>query len=106
MLRDLNLQEQEIFNALKEVFDPELMVNIVDLGLVYDAKLNEAEESIEIDLTLTSPGCPLGDVIIGDVYQLLSVKFPNHQSTVNLVWEPVWTPERLTVEGRKALGRN
>lgn len=106
MGKEMSLQEQEILNLLKAVIDPELMVNIVDLGLVYATRLMDAESRIEIDMTLTSQGCPLGDVIIEDVNQVISAKYPNHRVEVNLVWEPEWTLERLTTEGKEALGRD
>lgn len=106
MDKEMNLQEQEIFNLLKAVIDPELMVNIVDLGLVYATRLIDAENRIEIDMTLTSQGCPLGDVITEDVHGVISSKYPDHQVEVNLVWEPEWTLEMLTTEGKEALGRD
>lgn len=105
MNRELSTQEQEIFNSLKGVVDPELMINIIDLGLVYDVRMNDAENKVIIDLTLTSPGCPLGDVIIEDIKQVVATNYPGYQVEVNLVWEPMWTLERLTVEGKEALGR-
>ena len=106
MNRELNTQEQNIFDSLKAVIDPELMVNIIDLGLVYDVWMNKAEKKLVIDLTLTSPGCPLGDVIIENVQQVAATNYPGFVVEVNLVWEPAWTLESLTEEGKKALGSN
>lgn len=105
MNRELNTQEQNIFNTLKAVIDPELMVNIIDLGLVYDVRINDAEHRVVIDLTLTSPGCPLGEVIMEDIKQVSTKNHPDYQFDVNLVWEPNWTLEMLTAEGKEALGR-
>lgn len=101
----MNTKETEIYNLIKGVIDPELMVNIIDLGLVYDVRLDDSNQQISIDLTLTSPGCPLGDVIIEDVRQLVSKNYEDFEVAVNLVWEPMWTLDRLTEAGKEALGR-
>ena len=105
MKREFNDQEKEMFNHLKKVIDPELMVNIVDLGLVYDVRVDEPTISVEIDISLTSPGCPLGDVILQNAEQVIQNEYPSFQVKVNLVWEPVWSLDRLTEEGKEALGR-
>lgn len=105
MNRKLNTQEQNVFNLLKRVIDPELMINIIDLGLVYDVSMNDAEHKVKIELTLTSPGCPLGDVIMEDIQQVVEANYADYQVEVVLVWEPTWTLERLTTEGKEALGR-
>lgn len=99
-------QESSIREQLKEVIDPELMINIVDLGLVYDVVYNGIEKKIKIDLTLTSRGCPLGDMIIDHARMLLMAKHPGFEINVNLIWEPPWTPDMLSPEGKTALGRN
>jgi len=100
----MNTEEQNIFMLLKEVIDPELMVNIIDLGLVYGVTLNKDKKEIVIDLTLTSPGCPLGEVITEDAQQIISKNYPEFKVKINLVWEPAWSLENLTPEGRTALG--
>jgi len=100
----MNTEDQNIFTLLKEVIDPELMVNIIDLGLVYGVRLDKDKKEIVIDLTLTSPGCPLGEVIIEDAQQIISKIYPNFKVKVNLVWEPAWSLKNLTPEGRIALG--
>lgn len=105
MNRPLTEKENEVFELLKKVIDPELMINIIDLGLIYDVKLEETTNSIEVDLTLTSPGCPLGDVIIEDVEQVIRSKYENATVKINLVWEPMWSLDRLTQEGKETLGR-
>ena len=105
MTREFNDKEKDIFNLLKRVIDPELMVNIIDLGLVYDVRLDETLRTIEVDLTLTSPGCPLGDVIMGDVEHVVKNENDGFQVMVNLVWEPIWTLDRLTEKGNEVLGR-
>lgn len=70
MNKILTPKEEELLKALKDVIDPELMVNIVDLGLVYDLTIDEEKKTVNIDLTLTSPGCPLGDMITEDTRQM------------------------------------
>ncbi len=101
----MNVAEQKIFTSLKAVIDPELMVNIIDLGLVYDVKLDETKKEINVALTLTSPGCPLGEVITEDAQQVIKSNNPAYKVAINLVWEPPWTLENLTSEGKIELGR-
>jgi metal-sulfur cluster biosynthetic enzyme len=81
------------------------MVNIIDLGLIYDVRYKPSEEKIEIDMTLTSPGCPMGDVIMEDAKQMVETNFKNFSVEIILVWEPAWTMERLTEAGKTALGK-
>lgn len=97
-------EEEKILSLLKGVIDPELMVNIIDLGLVYAVKYNESEKTIAIEMTLTSPGCPLGDAITADAQEILRANYPGFSVEIKLVWEPHWNPDRLTPEGKKSLG--
>ena len=101
----MTMGKEQIIAILKEVIDPELAINIFDLGLVYDIRFDEKEQRLAIDMTLSSPGCPLGDVIFEDVYERVKARFPDVELDLNLVWDPPWNPDRLTPEGRKALGR-
>ncbi|CAG0978226.1 Fe-S protein maturation auxiliary factor SufT [Flavobacteriales bacterium] len=103
-MRKRTNEEQNIFELLKGVIDPELMINIIDLGLVYDIRHKPAEEKIEVEITLTSPGCPMGDVIIEDAKQLIENHFRNFKVEILLVWEPAWNKEMLSEAGKKALG--
>jgi metal-sulfur cluster biosynthetic enzyme len=88
---------EEIYDALHDVVDPELGINVVDLGLVYDVRMDG--EVAVLDMTLTSAACPLSDVIEGQVFQVLDGLVPDH--TINWVWLPPWSPEKLTQEGRE-----
>ncbi|MEO7088093.1 MAG: metal-sulfur cluster assembly factor [Bacteroidia bacterium] len=97
--------EENIFLLLREVIDPELMVNIIDLGLVYKAQQNEAEKKITVEMTLTSPGCPMGEVITKDAQEVLKAHYPDFEIAINLVWEPPWSIGHLTQLGKIALGR-
>lgn len=104
--RTMDTGEEKIFTLLKGVIDPELMINIVDLGLIYDVRLDRTVKKIDIDMTLTSAGCPLGDIIMEDARQVVLANKPGFNVNVNLVWEPEWTLEQLTSEGKEALGRS
>jgi len=98
------LEEQSI-EALKDVVDPELGVNIVDLGLVYGLAWDEENEALVISMTLTSAGCPLTDVIEEDISRALDGLVKAFR--INWVWMPPWGPERITSDGRdmmRALG--
>ena len=105
MKNQIENEEEIIFikNILKEVIDPELMVNIIDLGLIYDIRLEKDKKMIEVDLTLTSTGCPLGDVIIQNIEQLLYRNYLGFIIKVNLVWVPVWNADMMTEEGKIAM---
>ncbi len=105
MINEFKIKKKQIILSLKSVIDPELMINIVDLGLVYKVTLNEEEKLIEIDITLTSQGCPLGDAIMEEVQQTTEMYHPDYKVNVNLVWEPEWSTEMITEDGKAALGR-
>ncbi|MDO4241125.1 MAG: metal-sulfur cluster assembly factor [Microbacteriaceae bacterium] len=101
---DPSLREQAL-EALKQVADPELGVNIVDLGLIYDLAYDEANEALIVSMTLTSAGCPLTDVIENDISEALDGLVKAFR--INWVWMPPWTPQRITDDGRdmmRALG--
>lgn len=91
-----------IQKALRDVVDPEVGINIVDLGLVYDIAVDG--RAISIRMTMTSPACPLGEHIVDEVEAVLAGRFPDATAQVDLVWEPPWRPEKITVEGRRQLG--
>lgn len=103
LLSDANKIEIQIYNELKTVIDPELNINIVDLGLIYTIKYT-VEGSIEIVMTLSSKGCPMGDVIMQDMEATLNKVFPGVSQKITLVWEPKWSSDFITLEGRKSLG--
>jgi metal-sulfur cluster biosynthetic enzyme len=101
------LTEDEVLSALKQCYDPEIPVNIVDLGLIYGIRFEDApagQRDVAIDMTLTAQGCPahvqIGQQVKARVEQLPGVR----NVTVNVVWNPPWTPERLSAEARKQLG--
>lgn len=88
--------------ALRRVKDPELNLNIVDLGLVYDIRV--AGSDVEVDMSLTSPGCPSGAEIMLEAEQQLKSIDGVGTATLNLVWSPMWTPERIEPRVRAYLG--
>ena len=91
-----------VLDALHEVIDPELGVNIVDLGLVYDVLIDDG--SVVIVMTLTTPGCPLGGFLEDEIHACLS-QFPQVRTDeVELVWDPPWDPELMSDEAREQLG--
>lgn len=100
---EANKTENEIYGILKTVIDPELGINIIDLGLVYKIEYTE-DRGIQIELTLSSKGCPMGDVILNNVEAVIKEKFADVRLDIQLVWEPAWTTDRVTVEGKRALG--
>ena len=88
--------------ALRKVKDPELGLNIVDLGLVYDIVVEGSD--IHVDMTLTSPGCPAGPQIMSDVERALQALPGVGEVELNLVWSPYWTPERIEPRVRAYMG--
>jgi metal-sulfur cluster biosynthetic enzyme len=95
---------EELREALKVVQDPELHMGIVDLGLVYNVDIDD-EGLVTIDLTLTSPGCPIGPMIQGQAYHLLTQMEGVEDVEVNLVWDPPWDPRTMASDEVKlALG--
>jgi metal-sulfur cluster biosynthetic enzyme len=94
-------QEDLVIEVLKECYDPEIPLNVVDLGLIYEVKAGS--ESVDVKMSVTSPACPSGSVIAEDIKtKLADAGFPNPK--VQIVMEPAWTPQRISEAGRKALG--
>lgn|SRR5487761_1685659 len=106
------LTEQDVRTALMDCYDPEIPVNIVDLGLIYRVELFDDPtmpgavpmQRAEIDMTLTTPGCPAHTFMLEQVRNRLAGIPGLSESQVNLVWEPAWGPERLSGDARKKLG--
>ena len=88
--------------ALRKVKDPELNLNIIDLGLVYDVMVDASD--VQIDMTLTSPGCPAGPQIMTDVERTVRAMSGVANVTVNLVWQPFWSPDRIEPRVRAYMG--
>ncbi len=97
------ITEEQVVEALKECYDPEIPVNIVDLGLIYGVEVSP-EDKVQVTMTLTTPGCGMAHQIAVQakqrVLQIQGVK----EATVNVVWEPPWDPSRMSAEAKKKLG--
>lgn len=94
-------QEDLVLEVLRDCYDPEIPLNVVDLGLIYEVKAGV--EAVDVKMSVTSPACPSGAVIAEDIKSKLSdAGFPNPK--VEIVMEPAWTPQRISEAGRKALG--
>ena len=101
-MSDTPFSESAVKDALRNVIDPEIQYNILDLGLIYDVKVLE-DQSVGIQMTLTSPACPFGPMIIHDVREsCLSVGASDVQ--IDLVWQPPWSPEAMSEEAKLDLG--
>ena len=94
--------ELALIEALKGVIDPELMINIVDLGLVYG--IEQEEETVKVEMTLTSPACPAGPQIVSQAKIALERVPGVREATIRLTLSPPWTPDRMTDEARDQLG--
>jgi metal-sulfur cluster biosynthetic enzyme len=102
------LTEDAVLEELKKVIDPELFVNIVDLGLIYEVSIVDREEDdkkdIKIDMTMTSPACPAGPQLIGNSKQVVGQMEEVCEVEVKIVLDPPWTPDRMTDDARDQLG--
>ena len=102
------LSEDKVFEELKKVIDPELFVNIVDLGLIYVVDIKDAEEEgkkdVFIDMTMTSPACPAGPQLIGNSKNVVSQLEEVNNVEVKIVMDPPWTPDKMTEDAKDQLG--
>jgi probable FeS assembly SUF system protein SufT len=99
--------EPLLWDTLKSCYDPEIPVNIVDLGLIYDLHVEPADKGlhrVEVKMTLTAPGCGMGSVIAGDAQQKLLSLPGVADASVQVVWDPPWHQSMITPEGRRVLG--
>jgi metal-sulfur cluster biosynthetic enzyme len=94
--------EDQVREALKQIEDPEVGLNIVDLGLVYDIEIEGT--SVHVRMTLTSPGCPVGPQLLNGSRMVVQELEGVEQAEVQLVWEPFWSPDRINPEYRAILG--
>lgn len=94
--------KERIFHALEEVIDPELGIDIINLGLVYDIRFDEG--TAEIDMTLTTMGCPLADLLTDQIYAVLESIPEVTEIDVTIVWTPAWTVKKMSRYARIALG--
>jgi metal-sulfur cluster biosynthetic enzyme len=103
----MTISEDAVREELKKVIDPELFVNIIDLGLVYAIDIQENEQGecdVRVEMTMTSPMCPAGPQLIGQSKQLISQMPDVGNVDIKIVMSPPWTPDRMTDEARDQLG--
>src|SRR5512142_254183 len=93
---------EEALETLRSVIDPEIGMNVVDLGLVYEVAVQPSY--VYVQMTMTTPGCPMHESICDAAKRALEQAFPGREINVHLVWEPAWTPERLSPAARERLG--
>jgi metal-sulfur cluster biosynthetic enzyme len=96
--------KEEVRSLLLQVYDPEVGLDIINMGLVYDIRYEEETNTIMVVMTLTSHGCPMGPMITSNASEVLQQYYPDKDIHIHLVWEPKWTAEKITAEGRTALG--
>jgi probable FeS assembly SUF system protein SufT len=99
--------EEAVWETLKTCFDPEIPVNIVDLGLVYDLAVEKTPaggHQVDVKMTLTAPGCGMGPVIAEDARGKIAALPTVEKAAVHIVWDPQWTPQMISPVGRKTLG--
>ena len=95
--------ERDIIMALRQVYDPEIPVNVYDLGLIYEVKVDD-EHNVSIQMTLTAPNCPMADYVVEQVRSAVADVPGVVSVVVDLVWEPVWDKSRMTEEALVELG--
>lgn len=94
--------EKDVLEALKGCHDPEIPVSVVDLGLVYGIDISNGE--VHVKMTLTDPGCPMHSEISEDARSRIEALEGVEKAEIEIVWEPLWTPERMSPEAKKKLG--
>lgn len=102
-----NVTEQDVLSALKSCYDPEIPVNIVDLGLVYECDVTKSEDAtrtVDIKMTLTAPGCGMGEVLVQDVREKVQIIPTVAQANVELVFDPPWNQTMMSDEARLQTG--
>jgi len=102
MTEPATLDAAVVRRALRQVKDPELDMNVIDLGLVYDVEVTGGE--VQVKMTLTSPGCPAGPMITNDAYRVIRALDGVTDVDIEIVWEPYWTPERMDPKVRALMG--
>ncbi len=98
----MEITTTNVRSSLESVIDPELGINVVDLGLIYNIQIEDGK--ISVDMTLTTRGCPMAGMLAGSVEQALRESFPDSNVEVSLVWDPPWTPDMLSSDAKEQLG--
>ncbi len=100
----MSVTKEQVIEIAKQCFDPEIPVNIWDLGLIYDIEIPEDKSQVNIRMSLTSQGCPSAQEIPEDLKRKIAQDLKVKDVSVQVVFDPPWTPERITAEGKKKLG--
>lgn len=100
----MSITKEDVTKVLSEVYDPEIPISIVDLGLIYKIEVDK-ENNVDIDMTMTVRGCPMHQVITQQAKQKVEEIPDVGDVTVNLVWDPPWTPDRISKEIREKMGK-
>jgi metal-sulfur cluster biosynthetic enzyme len=95
--------EDDIYNILTTVMDPEIEIDIVNLGLIYELKYN-GEKKVDVLMTLSTPSCPLSDAIVQNIKESIKNKYPNFEIEVEITFEPLWNAGFISEKGKKILG--
>ena len=96
------ITSQQVLDSLRQCMDPEIPINIVDMGLIYGIKVND-DNKVDVKMTMTTRGCPLHETLVSDVKRYVN-KVPGVSAVnVEIVWEPAWTPEKMSEEGKKLI---
>ena len=99
---DQQVNESQVYEAMKQVFDPEIPVSVVDLGLIYDVKI--IDDWVGVKMSLTTPGCGMGGAIANQIRERV-LEIPGvHEADVRIVWEPQWSPSMMSDSAKKKLG--
>jgi metal-sulfur cluster biosynthetic enzyme len=96
------ITKEQVYEALHECYDPEIPVNIVDLGLIYDVEVND--DKVAVKMTLTAPGCGMGPMIANDARRRILALEDVTDATVDLVWDPPWNPSMISEAAKQKLG--
>ncbi|MES2377873.1 MAG: metal-sulfur cluster assembly factor [Bacteroidota bacterium] len=100
----LSFLKEQMMETLRLVIDPELHINIIDLGLVYGVEIDETAKLVKVEMTLSSSYCPMGESIVSAVKNCIEGHYETYTAAVELVWEPVWSYDNISDEGKRLLG--
>ena len=101
---DGNISEQQVWDALETIFDPEIPINLVSVGLIYKVEIDQDTSSVNIDMTLTAPGCGMGPVLVGDVEYRVAMVPHVKNVNVELVFDPAWSRDMMSEEAQLEAG--
>ncbi len=97
-----SITQEQVMDSLKQCMDPEVPINIVDLGLIYGVKITE-DNKVDVKLTMTTRGCPLHETLVSDVKRYVNKVSGVNDVNVEIVWDPPWTPDKMSEEAKKKL---